>query len=563
MIKKKISVMLAAAMFATCMSGCGKGVVVEDMSGSTVAEAETTESTSEETTATVTEATSEAATEATTEMTTEEAAATPTDAPTGAITFDIKSNNLFEISDDGKTLFDGSYDEIEFDESTKTAYPALVESVKSYTTSIMHEVGQMKDDNIAEIRQRYSEDPETQTAYSDNNSLTVRRVDSDVVSFKADIYTYTGGAHGWYGSGGANFDVKTGKELKLSDVIKDREALITCVQDKLRKYYPDLIEAESGIIDMVVEDFSETNSDNISWCIDPEGITLFFNPYELGSYAAGMQVIPIAFSENPELFKDSIHKQEGNWAFSASSAYLDTDGNGTYEKISIQEDNQHEVDYDYIKGVKIVVNDNETPFEFFSYKNAYNFIKSGSNYFLYVTALEENDWKSTHVYKLAGDTVTEVGAVTGYISASKIEYDYDEAGFSAEMTGCMYNPDCFYFGNRMNALSTYSGIRLSKVGADGMPAPVENWYKAYAQFEITSKVNLELDEVDEAGNVIKKEKLESGTQFTFHRTDGETYVDLLTHKGTIYRVPIDTKEWPQKINGKDVEEIFDGLVFAG
>ena len=577
MIKKKLRVIIAASMLIACMSGCGNNVEVEDISSnsSDIEDTEeTTESTETQTEATTVaeEATTEDvatttdAAQASTEVTTEtvtEADAQKAEAGNSGITFDIRSNKLFEVAEDGKTLVDGSYDEILFDENTKNAYPELVKSVNSYDTSIKHSVEQFKDENISEIRERYAETPTMPLPYVENNSMIVSRADSDILSFETSTYTYTAGVHGWYGSSGANFDVKTGKELKLFDIIKDREALVTCVQDKIKSIYPNLIESEPGVLDAVIDVFSETNVDNVNWCIKPEGITLFFNPEQLGSYAAGMQVIPVAFSENPELFKDSIHKQEGNWAITGSSAYLDTDGDGSYESLRVEDGYDHEGDNNFIKEINVVVNDNSTTFELFSYKNSCTWIKSGSNYFLYVTSLEENDWKSTHVYKLSGETVTEVGAVTGYVSASKIEYAYDESGFSSEMTGCMYNPDKFYFGNRMNILSTYSGVRLSRVGEDGMPAPIEEWFKAYATFEITSKVELELEEVDETGNVVTTNKLDLGTPFTFYRTDGETYVDLQTHKGTIYRVHIDKKEWPQKINGQDVEKIFEGLVFAG
>ena len=575
MIKKKLSIILAASMIAICMSGCGDKIIIEDVSGdqstvteetseevteaTTSEEAEATEMTTEAVTETVSETTTEAATEASTEAS--EASGV---AANSGITFDIKSNSLFEVADDGKTLFEGSYDEIVFDEATKNAYSELTKALTAHCTSVMHSVEQMKDENIADIRERYSESPTMPLPYSDNNSMSIRRVDSDILSYKTDVYTFAGGVHGWYGSGGVNYDVKTGKELKLFDVIKDREALITCVQDKLRALYPDLVANETGMIDMVVEDLSESNIDNISWCIDPEGITLFFNPYELGSYAAGMQVIPIAFSENPELFKDSIHKQEGSWAISGNSAYLDTDGNGEYENISIEEDYEYESDnYSYIKGINVVVNGNKHPIELFSYENSYTWITSGGNYFLYVTTLVENDWKGINVYKINGDEFKEVGDTSGYISSSKLEYEYDESGFSSQMKGCMYNPDRFYLATRMNILSTYSGVRLTRVGEDGMPKPIEEWFVSFAEYELTSKIPLELEEVDEAGNVIATNKLEEGTPFNIYRTDGEKYVDLMTYKGSIYRVYIDASGWPQKINGQDIEKVFDGTMFAG
>ena len=48
--------------------------------------------------------------------------------------------------------------------------------------------------------------------------IFVRRADSRVVSLLELGSSYTGGVHGSYGSGGTNFDARTGKQLALSDV---------------------------------------------------------------------------------------------------------------------------------------------------------------------------------------------------------------------------------------------------------------------------------------------------------------------------------------------------------
>jgi hypothetical protein len=56
----------------------------------------------------------------------------------------------------------------------------------------------------------------------------------------------------------------------------------------------------------------------------------------------------------------------------------------------------------------------------------------------------------------------------------------------------------------------------------------------------------------------------AGTQLRMLRTDAESIVDLeLVDNGRIARVEVNKESWPQTIDGIDIEEIFDGIMFVG
>jgi hypothetical protein len=60
--------------------------------------------------------------------------------------------------------------------------------------------------------------------------------------------------------------------------------------------------------------------------------------------------------------------------------------------------------------------------------------------------------------------------------------------------------------------------------------------------------------------------LEAGNVISFYATDNETYVDfLLEGRGGYVRIYLDNgvEEWPQTVNGVDIEDLFDGVAFSG
>jgi hypothetical protein len=86
---------------------------------------------------------------------------------------------------------------------------------------------------------------------------------------------------------------------------------------------------------------------------------------------------------------------------------------------------------------------------------------------------------------------------------------------------------------------------------------------------VTLKMDLTFPGVEySAGNLEGKETAEvtvkSGEVLRFWRTDRETYMDLKREDGSAVRCRLDQDQrWPFRINGVDIEEAFDGIMFAG
>ncbi len=107
--------------------------------------------------------------------------------------------------------------------------------------------------------------------------------------------TYLGGAHPNTFTHFLNFDKKTGKTLGYEDIIKDKKAFLDIAEGAFRKNQELSVNQnleEAGYFfekEIFVLPYNFTFNQN--------GIYLFFNPYEAGSYALGAIAFTIPYEE--------------------------------------------------------------------------------------------------------------------------------------------------------------------------------------------------------------------------------------------------------------------------
>lgn len=107
-------------------------------------------------------------------------------------------------------------------------------------------------------------------------------------------WMFSGGAHDFWQAHALSFDLKTGKELKIGDLLPGKTAV-----DKLQAHLMELDKAQRGD-----SDYMATFNKNIYPDLDmhriamtPEGLTIIFDPYEIGSFAEGTIVFNITKDE--------------------------------------------------------------------------------------------------------------------------------------------------------------------------------------------------------------------------------------------------------------------------
>ena len=130
------------------------------------------------------------------------------------------------------------------------------------------------------------------------NDVFVRRADTLAVSLLEYSTNYEGGVHGMSGVSGRTFDSKTGRELSLSDVCPNPVQLAGVIKEQLCREYPNASFVGNGAeaVDYLM------GAGNIAWTLDPTGVTFYFNPYLIGSYAEWIFSTTVLFDEHPELF---------------------------------------------------------------------------------------------------------------------------------------------------------------------------------------------------------------------------------------------------------------------
>lgn len=108
---------------------------------------------------------------------------------------------------------------------------------------------------------------------------------TSVISYRYINYIYTGGNHGRTEFNCYNYDIKTGKRLKFSDVFKTNEESINKINTLLAKYF----ENPNGCFSSK----PSVNSEYSFFTIQKDSIFFTFHPYELGAYACGSPVIKV------------------------------------------------------------------------------------------------------------------------------------------------------------------------------------------------------------------------------------------------------------------------------
>ena len=113
------------------------------------------------------------------------------------------------------------------------------------------------------------------------------------ISFTQQNYDYTGGAHGMPYWIPHTFDLETGAELGLSDIVANsEEELKEIVTAEFTKMY----NAEPGMYwENAIESVHEWTNLESAFYLSKEGLVIYYGPYDLASYAAGFQEIVVPY----------------------------------------------------------------------------------------------------------------------------------------------------------------------------------------------------------------------------------------------------------------------------
>lgn len=477
------------------------------------------------------------------EITNDEDESTESEQETGFVTYETESVYDDVSNDDiSATLATSVYELIHI---TSTQYPQLKTAVDQWNTSQINDYKTTFSDCVEFAKDTYAENPENWFGYYTIEShLNVKRSDSQVFSFLEKWDSFMGGAHPNYGYYGHNYDVKTGKELLINDVVSDTDQLITILEQKLIETYTQEIFFQEDLAAYMKEYYLEGPEEErtkFQFIIGYEGLTFYFSPYELAPHAAGMQKVCLLYSEYPDLIKvDDIKNAPENYALQMSKALSDLFViDGTLRDVSIFGIMN---EYEGFSSLEITIDEQTVSKEIFSYDITPYYVKNQGKSYLYIKFVSENDYEDFMIFALQGTNADYIGTIEGGIR------DFN-------------NPADFRIEQRMHMLSTIGGYRNYHVGDDGIPVADTEEYMIMGDTSLTSVIELEGEIIDQkTGESIGTETLAAGTTFQFVSTDNKSYVKFLVDDGRLVRLSVTNET--QLVNGKEAEACFEHIFYA-
>lgn len=123
---------------------------------------------------------------------------------------------------------------------------------------------------------------------------------NDLLAISLNYYQFTGGAHGMSYQEVYNIDLRTGQILSLPDIFKPGSNYKRLINKEIKKqisknpedFFP---EGEGGF---------QTISDQQSFLLKDNYLILYFQPYEIACYAAGIVEFKVPFSKLNKTVKE-------------------------------------------------------------------------------------------------------------------------------------------------------------------------------------------------------------------------------------------------------------------
>lgn len=139
------------------------------------------------------------------------------------------------------------------------------------------------------------EDPGEAIPWEAKIKATVDYQSDNIINVKLNNFMFTGGAHGYEGNRSLIFDAKTGKSLSYDQVFKDKKAFTALAEKKFREKFKIPAGKSINTKDVLFENDKFILPQNIFF--KENGLLLYYNPYEIGSFADGSKELLIPYAE--------------------------------------------------------------------------------------------------------------------------------------------------------------------------------------------------------------------------------------------------------------------------
>ncbi len=478
----------------------------------------------------------------------------------------MKNSQYDQVWDEGELLCHTRYSRIWLDsreeadpETGARAFPQLAKALEELNDQAAAEAADSIEELETKARDMAADGYSRELSWE--GEVWVVRADSQVTSLLRQSSSYLGGAHGIYGYGASVFDSRTGRRLSLEEAVTDTDRLGELAQKRLQEKYGEEQFWESAK-DVVKE---EAEDGSLTWTAGYEGLTIYFDPYELAPYSYGALTATILYEEEPDLFSEKIRNVPDSWAVQVIPGLeFDLGQDKVLDTVEVGGISYMDSGYEKLR-VSVKGQESLTDMWFYDYTS---YVVHGSDLdteLLLVETTSDNDYEMIWVYELdperEGFQTPWQFPATGFFSY----YQEEENGGGEYGTQVFTDPKHFCLQTHIDLLSTYYGNRWYKIMADcrtdGYVTPEQSWYDVdRGDYPLTLLVPLEM-ELEGTGEL---REFPAGTRLWIVRVE-DSYVGFVTEDGTRCRVWVEPG-WPGTVRGREdlnAEDIFDGMMFAG
>jgi len=227
------------------------------------------------------------------------------------------------------------YESVTLEYESAQAYPELAQTLSQTASMLQRSMDEEYDNLLSWAQEELSDGTDGFETGRSILNTQVRRADYTVFSVLSDSWSDYGWIEDYRGMHGTNYDVGTGRELALNDVVNVNNDLADAVADELNRHqwagdfdYRDAVEAY----------FANTPYEDISWTLDYNGVTFYFADGELTEEELGRQTATVTFAQHPELFEEQYMVVPEAYIVELpldSSFFTDLDGDGDVEELNI------------------------------------------------------------------------------------------------------------------------------------------------------------------------------------------------------------------------------------
>ena len=511
-MKKTLSVILILLLLALC--GCGKG--------GTVAQSEPTSQPSKP-------------------------EPTPPPLNTLSIFMDIQ---YYEDVQNGELLCRVEYPVLKLGSDDSVKYPSLSNALNGINNSFIQNGQNMYAQLSAAALQSYLADSENYIQYIRSTSVVIPRCDSRAVSILYKSSVSSGGEQTDVTYSCTNRVTATGRQLDIRDVVTNMPALRNIIETELPAKYPDTeLYDLTDSLNRYMEDPAQ-----LVWTLDYQGITLYFNPYDVADASAGMLSLNLRFDNYTELLVQDYAELPNSYSvpfIEGECIGFDLDSNGKSDKISVTDSYNEKLGYSDVLTIDINGNKTTTKTGLRGYECYVIHAGLGRNYLL-INGENLSDYGYINVFRIDRTGAVVVGGLyeTSLQCAGKSGY--------CEGKPLITNPESFMLGTKCTLIREQIGVKTYHIGNDGMPVSDDAYYLLDPTFSLTSKNIISTVSIDPntgSGNQ-SAVKIPAKTEFYFWRTDGTSSVDMKTGSGICCRLFV-TKGNTQFVNGISVNDIFE------